>query len=373
MKKLIVFPSDSMDSYIQKGQTYQYYEEYFNPGNYFDEVYVLSPWGECEREKRGKVEYIKSKPLGFKKIIKEIEPDVVRAYGGYWSAEWAALSKVKNIPVIVSVHDSNPELIYGAVQYADHVICMTECVKKAVQNKIEYPTNKIDILPNRVDLNRFSYIREKTVENKLNERFGIGKHILHIGRKAEQKNLDTLIRALEYLDESVSVIFVGRGDEQPYKELAYNLNVESRCFFVQSVENTDLPAWYEWCDCFCTPSRWEGFGCVFIEAASCMCPIVTSNIAPMNEYLSEDSAILVDDYNNPLKLAQAIRNVLDGGEKIEAMRIKAREIGVQFSKPVIDQKEIEIYEKVIKQNGSKTKKVPVSVRMQMIMKYMQYR
>ena len=38
MKKLVCFPSDPIDAYIKKGMTYEYLEEYFNPGGYFDEV-----------------------------------------------------------------------------------------------------------------------------------------------------------------------------------------------------------------------------------------------------------------------------------------------------------------------------------------------
>ena len=36
----------------------------------------------------------------------------------------------------------------------------------------------------------------------------------------------------------------------------------------------------------CVPSRGEGFGIVFIEAAACGSVIVTSDIAPMNEFLT---------------------------------------------------------------------------------------
>lgn len=373
MRKIVVFPSDSMDSYIKLGQTYKYFEEYFNPGGYFDKVYALSPWGTREYERIGNVEYIKSKPLDFKRIIKEIRPDVVRAYGGYWCADWAVLSKVPGIPVIVSVHDTNPELIYNSVKYADFVICMAECVKDVVLDKVELQMNRVGVLPNRIDVDLFRYNNDEYEKQKLNERFGSGKHVLHVGRKSEQKNLDTLIKALKYLDRDVSIIFVGRGDEEPYRELAKQIGVADRCFFVEAVKNIELPLWYSWCDCFCTPSRWEGFGFVFIEAASCMCPIVTSNIAPMNEYLSSgNNSILVDEYNNPREIAHAINVVLAGGEKIENMKIRARDVGLQFSKVVIDKKEINIYERIIK-GKAQVEKVPITVRAQLVHKYMKYK
>ena len=36
----------------------------------------------------------------------------------------------------------------------------------------------------------------------------------------------------------------------------------------------------------CTPSKWEGFGLVFVEAAACGAKIITSDVPPMNEYFS---------------------------------------------------------------------------------------
>jgi hypothetical protein len=41
---------------------------------------------------------------------------------------------------------------------------------------------------------------------------------------------------------------------------------KSMLVYVQGVSNTELPAYYQMADCLCNPSRWEGFGIVFIEA-----------------------------------------------------------------------------------------------------------
>ena len=100
---------------------------------------------------------------------------------------------------------------------------------------------------------------------------------------------------------------IGLGDIEKYQAIAEMSGVGDRCFWVGAVKNTELPLWYSWCDCMCTPSRWEGFGIVFIEAAACGAAIVTSDIGPMNEYLTPESACLVEDFENPSALAVAIR------------------------------------------------------------------
>ena len=350
--RLVFFPSDPIQTYLRQGKSFEYLESYYNPGDFFDEVYCLSPWGDCEKHSRNKFQYIKASPLQYKKIIAKIRPDVVRAYGGYHCADWAAISKVDRIPTIVSVHDTLPELIFDSIKYADYVICMAETVKESVLKKISFNKENMFVMPNRIDETLFSHKIDSDYRERLNKRFGVGKHILHVGRKSQQKNLDTLIRSLQFLPESVSCVFVGSGESQKYEELAEELNVRGRCYFLESVDKKELPYWYSWCDCFCVPSRWEGFGMVFIEAAGCEASIVTSNIAPMNEYLIHgENAILIDEYEDPTKIAQGIKTVLQGGCEIQQMRKNARLVGLNFSKDKVDREEINIYKKVIRQRG----------------------
>lgn len=361
MKRLVVFPSDPMDSYIAVGLSYDYLADYYNPGGYFDEVYSLSPW-KSSRDTFGKVKCIQARPWQFKKIIEHIKPDVVRAYGGYCAAEWAAISKVVGIPMIVSLHDTNPALFYDFVKYADVIVCMSEAVKDAAVRKLGLDGKRILVMPNRIDTNLFSYKEPNQMAEELTNRFGEGKHLLHVGRKVEQKNLDTVIKALPLLDDSYKAIFVGRGDTAPYEKLAEECGVADRCYFVESVPNNELPYWYSWCDCMSTPSRWEGFGFVFIEAAACETAIVTSNIGPMNEYLNRDNSILVDDFENPIAVANAVLTAVEGDpEEIQRIRKNARKVGLSFSKEVVDRQEIEIYREAMQMDLGNSEFVPRKV------------
>lgn len=356
MKKLVFFPSDPIEDYINKGRTYDFLDEYYNPGGYFDEVYCLSPWGTEKEKKIGNITYICEKPSEFKKVIKKIKPDVIRGYGGYCCADWISISKVKDIPTLVSVHDTNPELIHESLKYADMLICMSEAVKNAVLKKVAVDPTKIVVMPNRIDVDLFAKKEDKSYFARLDQMFGNGKHILHIGRKAKQKNLDTVIRALQYLPQNVVCIFVGQGDVSEYRDLAQRSNVLERCFFVDRVPNNELPLWYSWCDCMCTPSRWEGFGYVFIEAAACEAAVITSNIRPMSEYLTNGlDSILIDEYENPEKLAEAIKITLSNTDKVKEMKRAAREVGLKFAKEDVDRQEVEIYKKVIE--GSANNKI----------------
>ena len=365
MKKLVFFPSDPIQAYIDKGRNFEFLAEYYNPGKYFNEVICLSPWGEKKDEVIFGIRYIKASPYNFKSIIKKIKPDVIRGYGGYCCADWVSFNKVKDIPTVVSVHDTNSELIHDSLAYADAIICMSQAVKDAVITNVPNVTKNIWVMPNRIDTELYSKKYDSTIFNNLNRRFPGKYHILHIGRKTEQKNLDTVIKALKYLDNDTVTVFVGRGDTEKYKRLAIEEGVISRCYFVDCVKQEELPYWYSWCDCFCTPSRWEGFGYVFIEAAATETAIVTSDIAPMNEYLKDEvSAFLVKDYEDPKAIAQAVKRCLVE-KSISIMKKNARNVGLRFEKKNIDQQEIEIYKQVMEIKPNNMNYKSLKHRMQM--------
>ena len=343
--RLVVIPSDPIAAYEQKG-TASWLERYYNPGGYFAEVFAVSPLEEGERRAYG-MTILGASEEQFRGVIEGIAPDVVRAYGGYRAADLACLHRLPGVPVVVSVHDTNPALLHPSVRYADLVICVSEAVKRCVM-RIGVPASRIRLLPNRVDTALFSPVTNQERLRVLDARFPPGKHLLHIGRKEEQKNLDTVIRALGHLPREYQCVFIGQGDCAPYRELARSIGVDSRCYWVPSVPNDELPRWYSWCDCLCTPSRWEGFGVVFIEAAACGAAIVTSDIAPMNEFLTADiSARLVQEYEDPAVLAIAVRQVVEDTAYREQITRGAREVAQQFDRRIIDAREVAIYQEAL--------------------------
>jgi len=343
-RRLVVIPSDPIAAYERKGL--DWLERYYNPGKFFDEVFAVSPLEKGERQAYG-MTILGVPEQRFFHVLREIQPDVVRAYGGFWPADLACLYRLPGVPVIVSVHDTNPKLLHWSVRYADLVICVSKAVKKLVLSMGVDP-ERVRILPNRVDTKIFRPIKDENLLQTVASRFPPGKYILHVGRKSHEKNLDTLIRALQFLPEDYKCVFIGQGDPTPYISLAKQIGVSHRCFWIESVKNSELPLWYSWCDCFCVPSRWEGFGIVFIEAAACGAAIVTSDIAPMNEYLTHNvSAYLVKEYENPHALAKAIQKVCEDTEYRRALSEGAIKAAQPFDRTIIDAMEVEIYREAL--------------------------
>lgn len=339
--RLVVIPNDPLDAYVKKGRG-SLLEAYYNPLGFFSEVYVVSPRETGSRSAYG-MTIIGVDKRDFEKTIRELRPDVIRAYGGDWTTQLACRYRIPGIPVISSVHDTSLAHVKPAVRYADLVICMSQAVAETVLSRGADP-KRIRILGNRINTRIFHPVDDPGRLAKIAARFPAGKHVLHVGRKVKQKNIDTVIRALSLLPSEYSVIFIGSGETADYCALADELGVGGRCHWIESITNEELPDWYSWCDCMCTPSRWEGFGIVFIESAACGAGIVTSNIRPMNEYLQADvSACLVDDYENPDAVARAIQRVCEDQAYREKIGQGAREVAKQFDSEIVDELEVAIY------------------------------
>jgi len=345
MKRLAVVPSDRMEDYLNQGYSAPYLKDYYNPGGFFDEVYLLS---NLEKDHPGLLgmKVMRTTPVDLPKRLKDLNINIVRAYGGNWACTYACEHKAMGVPVVVSVHDTSPLKLYDSIKHADYVLCMSKAVKDLVLSKFDRK-DRVWILPNRVD---FKVMGPKAQDNfkDLDEKYPFVYKILHVGRLSEEKNLDTLIKALPFLGDDYAVIAIGHGDCAVYKKMALELNVLQHVFFIDAVPNQELARYYSWCTCMCTPSRREGFGMVFIEALACACVVVTSDIAPLNEYIAHgENGLLVKDFEDPESLGKMVQKACLDEDLRTKIHGKARESVRIFEKETIDQQEINFYKKIL--------------------------
>jgi len=355
MKRLAVIPSDKIQDYLNQGYSSQWLKDYYNPGRFFDEVYLLSNLEKDQPDLLG-MKVIHTGPRDLARRIKELNIDIVRAYGGNWACAYACEHKVPGVPVVVSVHDSSPNKLSDSIKEADIVFCMSKAVRDLVATKFNRQ-DRIWILPNRVDFKTMhAYPQDQTED--LNKRFPFRYKILHVGRLSKEKNLDTLIKALSLLGDDYGLIAVGHGDATPYKQLAQKLNVHPRISFIDAVPNQELARYYSFSSCMCIPSRWEGFGMVFIEALACGAVVIASDIAPLNEYMVEgENGLLVNNFEDPQAIAQAIQMACNDENLRAKLQSKARDSVSIFEKEKIEEREINFYKKVLDMHDDRSSKI----------------
>ena len=77
-----------------------------------------------------------------------------------------------------------------------------------------------------------------------------------------------------------------------YVSLCNNLKSEGKLEIIE--QTVGAPGLYHLTDVYVYPSRLDGIGLTTAEALACGLPVITSNNAPMNEFISEESGKLVN-------------------------------------------------------------------------------
>lgn len=372
IKKLCIFSSDPLQAYVKKGEIKK---NYFNPNNFFDEIHVISfIEKDIEKEKVqnlagnatlkiysvGKINFFNkiTKKNQILKIIKEIQPDVIRSYNSLiqgWIAAYCC--KKLQIPFYLSLHvqyDGLRNMIkeknlkkYLALQYSRKNIepfvlknaDKITIVYKIIQPYVEELSNKIpEILYNRVDLKRFSKGERKITYDK--------PLILSVGRLTRQKNHIQLIKAIKDLD--VLLIIIGDGElRNELYELIKKLNLEKKIILKKSVPNNEIQDYYNSADLFVLPynPNIEGLPIPVLEAMASKLPIIIPHpITGLSDGL--ENAVSFTKIE-PKSIEKEISKIINDHEYSNRLATNALKKSYEFDGEVSESREKEIYQELL--------------------------
>jgi glycosyltransferase involved in cell wall biosynthesis len=168
-----------------------------------------------------------------------------------------------------------------------------------------------------VDLDRF-VPQERDIN--LVERYGLqsSKVVLSIGRLEHQeryKGFDEVIEVMPLLLKqfpALKYLIIGDGTDRLRLEAkARALGIESSVIFAGRIAESEKVAHYNLADAFVMPSRGEGFGIVFIEAAACGVPVIAGGTDASRETLLDGELGCLVDSTNPSALIEAIVAALE--------------------------------------------------------------
>ena len=386
-KKIVIFPNDPIKAYYKKGEIKP---KYFNPQNFFDEVHIISFCDkEIEEEKvqeiAGKAKlkiytresaFFYRKPwLFFKrrnqilKLIKEINPDIIRAYNPFFNSGAITVycGKKLNIPTVISLHGDYDEIRRLPLKYfrflndsswailINHLFsiilskftekyCLSNaaniiCVSKfLVKYATKYGAKNISVIYNRVDTNQFIPQRDKN--NRL--------IILSVGRVGVQKNQECLIKSIKNLD--VDLILIGqpdlndRGYYRYLQRLVKKMKMNERVKFIESVPNNKINHYYSNADIFAIASRWEGFCVPVLEAMASGLPVVVDDKEPLPEVLGGTGMVVK---NTPRAFEQAFKKLISSPKLRKELGEKARKKALELDGKIMEQKEADLYRKLL--------------------------
>ena len=150
---------------------------------------------------------------------------------------------------------------------------------------------RVDVIPNGVDVSRFSTRQTKEEREKKRKELCSDDEatlLVTVSRLVKKNGVDLVIRALPHLPSRVTFVVAGDGPEKEnLKHLAASLEVEDRVLFLGEVSQQDLPLLLSSCDMFIRASRSEGQGIAFIEAMAMGLPTIGTNVGGIPDFLRE--------------------------------------------------------------------------------------
>lgn len=158
---------------------------------------------------------------------------------------------------------------------ADAVVVLTEHMKTQLVQRLRLNPERLKVIKNSVDVDHIlSLSKDRTEWEDIR---AMRPYCIGIGRLVEQKDFDTLIRAMAKLRRSpLRLVVLGEGPQRAELEgLIRNLNMEDRVFLLGFRANP-YP-WLASATGFVLSSRWEGYPNVLLEAKHFQLPVVASN------------------------------------------------------------------------------------------------
>ena len=191
-------------------------------------------------------------------------------------------------------------------------------------------------------------------------------NILFVGRLERRKGIHILLEIIpEILNRYSNVAFTLVGDDTipdesgvPYKSSFLNKhskdNFANRVKFKGKVDNNELKECYQNCDIFVSPSLYESFGIIFIEAMRYGKPVIGGKAGGMQEIIVDGETGFLAEPNNSDDLKNKLVSLIEDQDLRNKMGEKAYErYNLLFTPEVMCNKSIEFYKSVILNKFSK--------------------
>ena len=263
-------------------------------------------------------------PFGFARLLAHVarrDYDIVHGHLFHGNVYGVTAATLAGVPVVVSSKHNDPpfwdeqpyRLMHDVtVNRVDRVFPISDNVKRYLLATTSVSPEKVQTIQYGLDTSRFDLVEDVST---VREEFEGEKLVGTVARLTEQKDLGTLIRAFATVagDHDAHLVIVGRGEQRDELErLVANCGVASAVTFTGFRE--DVPALMHAFDVFALPSRWEGFGVVFLEAMAAQTPVVASNTSAIPEVVSDGTTGFLCKPGDLKAFAERISTLLNDDE-----------------------------------------------------------
>lgn len=209
------------------------------------------------------------------------------------------------------------------------------------------PSRRVHQIDNGIDIQR--YARQMS-RQEAKAQLGLDPNrpaLGFVGRLSPEKGLGFLIQALQQRSQElggVQTLIVGAGEEQHTLEAQLKqAGLQDR---VQLLGNRrDTPLIYSALDAFVLPSLIEAFPMVLLEAMSCGCPVVATDVGEVHRIVQPGVTGLIVPPQDAAALGQALVDLLTAPDRADQMgQTAAQEAQKRFSAASMARQYLQVYQ-----------------------------
>lgn len=294
-----------------------------------EQVLALPRFGSAVLERPGRVVQLEATPGAYAWALKATGLVLARRFDAIFCGHLnaaplaAAIARLVGVPLWIQVHGIEAWRDRGgafrhALASARLVTSVSRYTRRRLLTWSGLEPNVVRVLPNTL---RTACLGRGTYPTELALQLGLehSRVILTVGRLSEAERYKGHDRVISVLPDiafrvpNVNYLIVGSGDDRKRLEaLAHETGVIDRVIFASDVNSSQIDDYFQLADVFAMPSTGEGFGIVYLEAASAGLPVIAGNRDGSADALLDGKYGSLIDPENKLQLSSSIIDGLEG-------------------------------------------------------------
>src|SRR4030066_188623 len=296
------------------------------------------------------------------KLIKTRNVKIVRTHQYHANLYGRLAAWLAKVPCIVaSVHNVytidrkfHRRLINNFLaRCTDTVVAVSEAVKKDVLTYDGLSEDRLRVIYNGIDTDRFLNLNGSLIRSKLGISSG-APVVGTVGRLTLQKGQKYLIDAVSALKEKIpQILLLIIGDGPMRGELENHiraLGVDKNTILLGT--RRDIPQLLSAMDIFVLPSIWEGLGTALIEAMAAGKAIIASDIPPIREIINTEKIGILVPARNSSAITSSIDLLLNNKALAQTFGRDAKERALShFNMDITVNRYVSLFEDILRGKG----------------------
>jgi len=294
-----------------------------------------------------------------------IDADIVHSHTWYTNLAGFYAKQLYDARLVATVHSLEPKRSWKrdamgnayrlstwaeetCLHACDRIIAVSKEDRRDIVECYGIEEKSIAVIPNGIDIEKYKR-REKL---SLLRQYGVKKpYILFLGRLSRQKGVFDLLEASSKLPKGVTLVMVtGKPDEEGVEQ-EFTRRVEGRKNVVRvnkMLTEAETIAFYSSAEVFVSPSIYEPFGIMNLEAMACGRPVVSTKVGGIKDVVVDGATGFLVKAGDPDGIAEKVNLLISDRELAEAMGMRGRErVEAEFSWSRVAEKTINLYRTLV--------------------------